>query len=184
MQLSRSCSKAERLLGSLKIHNLCFSEQLCSLGGFCEFPSLESLFLKNCSVKLNRVKSLKLRRCDLNANSTAINSETSSSAIVDAIPRDLKSLGMLSSLVRLSLEDNSLSNECFLMDFSSLSMLSVNTIVSSSFTTTKNIESDASIEVLRSRTITLMRVRLMRLWLVSLKLTRFMLMMLELIAFT
>ncbi|GJS66937.1 TMV resistance protein N-like protein isoform X1 [Tanacetum coccineum] len=58
MQLSRSCSKAERLLGSLKIHNLCFSEQLRSLGGFCEFPSLKSLFLKNCSGLIEACESI------------------------------------------------------------------------------------------------------------------------------
>ncbi|GKC45144.1 Toll/interleukin-1 receptor domain-containing protein [Tanacetum coccineum] len=39
----------QQLLGSLKILDLSFSEKLCGVGGFCELPSLESLFLSNCS---------------------------------------------------------------------------------------------------------------------------------------
>ncbi|CAH1441194.1 unnamed protein product [Lactuca virosa] len=41
-QLTESCLKDKRLLGSLKILNLSFCEELRSLGGFEEFPALES----------------------------------------------------------------------------------------------------------------------------------------------
>ncbi|GKG32443.1 Toll/interleukin-1 receptor domain-containing protein, partial [Tanacetum coccineum] len=41
--------KRQKLLGSLKILDLSFSEQLRGVGGFFELPSLESLFLSNCS---------------------------------------------------------------------------------------------------------------------------------------
>ncbi|GJZ63251.1 TMV resistance protein N-like protein isoform X1 [Tanacetum coccineum] len=48
-KLTGSCSKAKRLLGSLKILDLSFSEHLRGVSGFCELRSLESLFLRNCS---------------------------------------------------------------------------------------------------------------------------------------
>ncbi|KAL7618627.1 hypothetical protein Lser_V15G03675 [Lactuca serriola] len=47
-QLIGSCSKDKRLLGSLKILNLSFCEQLYSLSGFDHLPSLERLILKGC----------------------------------------------------------------------------------------------------------------------------------------
>ncbi|CAI9269617.1 unnamed protein product [Lactuca saligna] len=40
-QLTRSCSKDNRLLGSLKILNLSFCEQLCCMGGIDRLPKLE-----------------------------------------------------------------------------------------------------------------------------------------------
>ncbi|KAJ0623449.1 putative TIR domain, P-loop containing nucleoside triphosphate hydrolase [Helianthus annuus] len=43
-----SCSKDEPLLGSLKILNLSFCEQLHSVGGFFELPALEKLIVKRC----------------------------------------------------------------------------------------------------------------------------------------
>lgn len=43
-----SYSKGKSLLGSLKILNLSFCEQLRSLGGFDHFPKLEMLILKGC----------------------------------------------------------------------------------------------------------------------------------------
>ncbi|XP_023767893.1 disease resistance protein RUN1 [Lactuca sativa] len=47
-QLIGSCSKEKRLLGSLKILNLSFCEQLHTLGGFSHFPKLERLILRGC----------------------------------------------------------------------------------------------------------------------------------------
>ncbi|KAL7617421.1 hypothetical protein Lser_V15G03794 [Lactuca serriola] len=47
-QLFGSCSKDKRLLGSLKILNLSFCEQLRSLGGFDHLPKVERLILKGC----------------------------------------------------------------------------------------------------------------------------------------
>nr|KAJ0227743.1 hypothetical protein LSAT_V11C100040600 [Lactuca sativa] len=47
-QLTGSCSKAKKLLGSLKILNLSFCEQLSILGGFDHLPKLERLILKGC----------------------------------------------------------------------------------------------------------------------------------------
>ncbi|KAJ9558778.1 hypothetical protein OSB04_013392 [Centaurea solstitialis] len=61
----------------------------------------------------------------LNGNNIGMNSKTSSSAIVEAIPRALDSnlIYLPSSLVCLSLQHNNLSNESFPKDMSSLSML-------------------------------------------------------------
>ncbi|XP_023751051.1 disease resistance protein RPV1 [Lactuca sativa] len=47
-QLTQSFSKDKRLLGSLKILNLSFCQQLRSLGGFDELPVLERLIVTNC----------------------------------------------------------------------------------------------------------------------------------------
>ncbi|XP_023751061.1 disease resistance protein RPV1 isoform X1 [Lactuca sativa] len=47
-QLTESCLKDKRLLGSLKILNLSFCEELRSLGGFEELPALERLIVTNC----------------------------------------------------------------------------------------------------------------------------------------
>ncbi|KVH80536.1 Ribosomal protein L2 domain 2, partial [Cynara cardunculus var. scolymus] len=90
--------------------------------------------------KVKNVKILKLDGCNrgettiemrddveetLNRNHIGMNSQTSSSAIMEAIPRAFESylIFVPSSLVCLSLEDNNLSNESFPMDMSSLSML-------------------------------------------------------------
>ncbi|XP_023751043.1 disease resistance protein RUN1 isoform X1 [Lactuca sativa] len=48
-QLTGSCSKNKRLLGSLKILNLSFCKKLGSLGGFDQIPALERLVVTNCS---------------------------------------------------------------------------------------------------------------------------------------
>ncbi|KAK9058344.1 hypothetical protein SSX86_023185 [Deinandra increscens subsp. villosa] len=47
-KVTRSCSNAKRLLGSLKILDLSFCERLRSLGGFLELPALERLIVANC----------------------------------------------------------------------------------------------------------------------------------------
>ncbi|XP_023767307.1 disease resistance protein RPV1 isoform X1 [Lactuca sativa] len=47
-QMIGSCSKDKRLLGSLKILNLSFCEQIRSLRGFDHLPKLERLILKGC----------------------------------------------------------------------------------------------------------------------------------------
>lgn len=91
-----------------------------------KLKSVKTLLLVGCnlgelSFMVRDMDSLKL----LNTNNIDINSQTSSTAIVEAIPRYLKSLAIsfLGSLVSLLLKDNNLSNESFPMDFSSLSML-------------------------------------------------------------
>nr|XP_043612294.1 inactive disease resistance protein RPS4-like [Erigeron canadensis] len=43
-----TCSNGQKLLGSLKVLNLSYCAQLHSVGGFCELPALESLYLTNC----------------------------------------------------------------------------------------------------------------------------------------
>ncbi|CAI9269647.1 unnamed protein product [Lactuca saligna] len=47
-KLDGYCLKDKRVLGSLKILNLSFCEQLVSLGGFDEIPTLERLIVTNC----------------------------------------------------------------------------------------------------------------------------------------
>ncbi|XP_023751026.1 disease resistance protein RUN1 isoform X1 [Lactuca sativa] len=47
-KLTGSCLKNKRLLGSLKILNLSFCEELCCLGCFANMPSLERLIVRNC----------------------------------------------------------------------------------------------------------------------------------------
>ncbi|KAI3510917.1 hypothetical protein L1887_18056 [Cichorium endivia] len=47
-QLDGCCVKHKMFLGSLKILNLSFCEQLVSLGGFDELPALERLIVTNC----------------------------------------------------------------------------------------------------------------------------------------
>ncbi|XP_042758826.1 disease resistance protein RUN1 isoform X1 [Lactuca sativa] len=173
-QLIGSCSKNKRLLGSLKILNLSFCEQLRSLSGFDELSALERLIVRNCSnllevsdsieqcfelilidlsycIKLEKlprslgmlkkVKTLLLKGCNLGepqidttemdsmeklkTNNIDISTLTSSSTVLEAIPRDLKffAVSLPRSLVSLSLENNNLSTESFPMDFSCLSML-------------------------------------------------------------
>ncbi|KAJ9558560.1 hypothetical protein OSB04_013174 [Centaurea solstitialis] len=91
--------------------------------------------------KLKNIKTLVLDGCNLGESPTktrdmalprmikyhnlGINSQTSSSATVEAIPRAFKSfmISLPSSLVCLSLKDNNLSDNSFPTDFSSLSML-------------------------------------------------------------
>ncbi|KAJ9558662.1 hypothetical protein OSB04_013276 [Centaurea solstitialis] len=91
--------------------------------------------------KLRNVKTLNLDGCNLSqfpikmsyvelpkmfeVNNIVISAQTSSSNIMDIIPRDFRSHGIYlpSSLVWLSLKDNQLSNESFPMDMSSLCML-------------------------------------------------------------
>ncbi|GJT31104.1 Toll/interleukin-1 receptor domain-containing protein [Tanacetum coccineum] len=87
------------LVGSLNEMRRGKSEQLRGVGGFCELPTLESLFLNGCN------------KGEL--------------AVVEAVQRDFKSSAVYfpSSLVMLSLANNNLSNESFPMDLSCLSML-------------------------------------------------------------
>ncbi|KAI7753374.1 hypothetical protein M8C21_020026, partial [Ambrosia artemisiifolia] len=85
--------------------------------------------------KLKKVRTLLLDGCnfcesesemwDTNSSDTSINSQTSSSTIIDAVPSDLKFFVTFfpTSLIVLSLANNNLSNESFPRDFSSLSML-------------------------------------------------------------
>ncbi|KAL7617147.1 hypothetical protein Lser_V15G03466 [Lactuca serriola] len=173
-KLDGSCLKDKKLLGSLKILNLSFCKQLCSLGEFDQLPALERLIVRNCigllevceSIErcvelvlidlsyckkleklprnigmLKNVKTLLLDGCNLcdsrienrdtdspeicMANNMVINIRTSSSALMGAIPSDLKlfAISLPRSLVTLSLSNNNLSTESFPMDFSCLSIL-------------------------------------------------------------
>ncbi|KAL7619243.1 hypothetical protein Lser_V15G02944 [Lactuca serriola] len=140
----KQCLKDKRLLGSLKILNLSFCEELCSIGGFEELPALERLIVTNCiglvelceSIEacvelflidlsycnkleklprtinmLKKVTTLLLEGCNLGESQMEImdmdsreivKAKTSSSAVLDAIPSDLKffAASLPSSLVR------------------------------------------------------------------------------------
>ncbi|KVI00501.1 hypothetical protein Ccrd_021257 [Cynara cardunculus var. scolymus] len=151
--LTESCSKGgKQLLGSLKILDLSFCEQLRTLGGFLEFPALERLILVKCKeltevcgtiencVKLvlidlsycNMLKKLpravvKLKKVETllldGCNLGEFPIDMNLPEMV--IPRDFRSfvVSLSSSLACLSLKNNNLCNESFPMDFSSLSML-------------------------------------------------------------
>ncbi|XP_076885379.1 disease resistance protein ADR2-like [Bidens hawaiensis] len=60
-QLDGSCSNDKLFLGSLKILDMSFCEQLRSIGGFSELPALERLIVKNC-ISLTEV-SESVRQC-------------------------------------------------------------------------------------------------------------------------
>ncbi|KAK9050525.1 hypothetical protein SSX86_030505 [Deinandra increscens subsp. villosa] len=167
-RLVGSGSKDKQLLGSLKILNLSFCEQLHRLGGFFELPALEKLIVRNCirllevceSVEkcvelvhidlsycyklkmlplslgnLKKIKTLLLDGCssgesqikmwDMNSTHISMNSQTSLSPIMKAIPRESKffTSSLPTTLIFLSLANNNLSNDSFPMDFSCLSML-------------------------------------------------------------
>nr|XP_043611786.1 disease resistance protein RUN1-like [Erigeron canadensis] len=145
-QLIGSCSEDKRILGSLKILDVSFCEQLDKLGGFYELPTLERLIARNCIRLIKICESLEecielvyidLSYCvKLEKLPTAIgklkNVETllldgcdTSSSIMEEVPSHLNFnvISLLSSLVRLSLANNNLSNESFPMDMSSLSSL-------------------------------------------------------------
>ncbi|KAL8262709.1 hypothetical protein R6Q59_024058 [Mikania micrantha] len=146
-----SSSNENRLLRSLKILDLSFCEQLHSVGGFFLLPILERLILRNCTSlievcesieqcddlvhvdlsychklrklpkslgKLSKVKTLLLDGCNFGESHNEMRN-------AKAIPSDLKfiMISLPSSLRKLSLADNNLSNECFPMDFSCLAML-------------------------------------------------------------
>ncbi|KAL7618873.1 hypothetical protein Lser_V15G03789 [Lactuca serriola] len=118
-QLIGSCSKDKRLLGSLKILNLSFCEQLRSLGGFDHLPKLERLILRGCSGLLDVCESieqcLKLVHIDLSYCNKVVK-----------LPR---SLGMLKKVKTLLL------NGCYLCesrikirDMDSLELVKANNI--------------------------------------------------------
>ncbi|CAI9269421.1 unnamed protein product [Lactuca saligna] len=145
-KLDGSCLKDKRLLGSLKILNLSFCKKLRSLGDFDQLPALESYckklekhprnigMLKNvktmlldgcspCGSRIENRGSDSLELCK--ANNIDINTRTSSSASVGAIPSDLKlfAIYLPRSLVSLSLANSNLSTKSFPMDMSCLSVL-------------------------------------------------------------
>nr|KAJ0194373.1 hypothetical protein LSAT_V11C800450650 [Lactuca sativa] len=60
-KLIRSCAKDKRFIGSLKILNLIFCEQLRSLVGFVEFPALEILIATNCNELVEVCESVQIR---------------------------------------------------------------------------------------------------------------------------
>ncbi|KAK9058324.1 hypothetical protein SSX86_023165 [Deinandra increscens subsp. villosa] len=139
-------SKDKRLLGSLKILDLSFCEQLLSLGGFLEIPALERLIVRNC-ISLIEVcdtieQCVELVLIDLSycytlkkvpisigklkkVKTLILDGCSSRESQIETIPCDLKliAFSLPCSLVKLSLADNNLSNESFPMDWSCLSML-------------------------------------------------------------
>ncbi|KAL7618869.1 hypothetical protein Lser_V15G03781 [Lactuca serriola] len=169
-----SFSKDKRLLGSLKILNLSFCEQLRSFCGIDHLHKLERLILKGCirllevceSIgqcfelvlidlsycnkleklprsldMLKKVETILLNGCYLGesqikirdmdssemlkANNIGINTITSSSSLLQAMPSYSKffAISLPISLVSLSLKNNDLSTESFPLDFSCLTML-------------------------------------------------------------
>ncbi|KAL8262634.1 hypothetical protein R6Q59_023983 [Mikania micrantha] len=146
-----SSSNDKRSLGSLKILDMSFCEQLHSVGGFSELPTLERLILTNCTGLIEVCESIeqcddlvhidlsycyKLRKlpkslAKLKKVQTLLLDGCSSreSQIemgnVKVIPSYLmfNMISLLSSLRILSLVNNKLSNECFPMDLSCLALL-------------------------------------------------------------
>ncbi|KAD5802403.1 hypothetical protein E3N88_13763 [Mikania micrantha] len=146
-----SSSNDKRSLGSLKILDMSFCEQLHSVGGFSELPTLERLILTNCIGLIEVCESIeqcddlvhidlsycyKLRKlpkslAKLKKVQTLLLDGCSSreSQIemgnVKVIPSYLmfNMISLLSSLRILSLVNNKLSNECFPMDLSCLALL-------------------------------------------------------------
>ncbi|XP_052622781.1 disease resistance protein RPV1 [Lactuca sativa] len=124
-QLIGSCSKDKRLLGSLKILNLSFCEQLHSLGGFDHLPKLERLILKGCIGLLEICESIE--QCH-----ELVHIDLSYCKKLEKLPR---SLGMLKKVRTLLL------NGCYfgesqikIRDMDSLEMLKTNHIGISSIT--------------------------------------------------
>ncbi|XP_076913282.1 disease resistance-like protein DSC1 [Bidens hawaiensis] len=145
-QLVGSCSKDKSLLGSLKILDLSFSEQLHSLGGFIELPALERLIVRKCISLIEVCESItqcvELVHIDLSycyklgrhpisigklkkVKTLLLDGCSSCQAQIEAIPSDLKLsvFSLPSSLRTLSLANNNLCNESFPKDLSCLSML-------------------------------------------------------------
>ncbi|PWA63322.1 toll/interleukin-1 receptor (TIR) domain-containing protein [Artemisia annua] len=143
--LTGSCSKDDRLLGSLKILDLSYCYKLNCIAGFSELPMLETLFLRNCTslnevsesiahcdelvfIDLSNCKELRMlpRLAKLKkVEKLVLDGCNIGELAMEVLPRDSKSLQFFlpSSLVSLSLANNKLSNESFPMDFSCLSML-------------------------------------------------------------
>ncbi|XP_023741123.1 disease resistance protein RPV1 isoform X1 [Lactuca sativa] len=101
----RYCNKLEKLtMGMLKM--------------------VKTLLLDGCNLGRSQIE-IKDKCKMVEANNIGINTKVSSSAVLEAIPSDLKffTISLPSSLVRLSLANNNLYTESFPMDFSCLSML-------------------------------------------------------------
>ncbi|KAD5802430.1 hypothetical protein E3N88_13790 [Mikania micrantha] len=150
-RLIGSTSKDKRLLGSLKILDLSFCEQLHSVGGFFLLPALERLILGHCTFLINVCESIdqcdELVHIDLSycyklkklpnslgklkkVKTLLLDGCNSCESQIEmrnekAIPNDLKffMISLPSSLRILSLANNNLYNECFPMDLSCLAML-------------------------------------------------------------
>ncbi|KAL8262689.1 hypothetical protein R6Q59_024038 [Mikania micrantha] len=140
-----------RLLGSLKILDLSFCEQLHSIGGFFLLPVLEGLILKYCTGLIEVCESIeqcddlvhidlcycyKLRKLPkslgkltkvktLLSHDCNFGESHNEMGNAKAIPSDLNfpMIPLPSSLRILSLANNELSNKCFPMDWSCLAML-------------------------------------------------------------
>ena len=137
-----SCSKDKRVFGSLKILDLSFCEQLQKLGGFYQLPTLERLIASNCKRLIEVCESLgecvELVHIDLSycikleKLPTALHKlnkdckllldgcNTCESILQQMVP---SAISFPSSLGKLSLKNNNLSNESFPMDLSCLSGL-------------------------------------------------------------
>ncbi|XP_071718519.1 disease resistance protein RPV1-like [Rutidosis leptorrhynchoides] len=137
-------SGKKRLFGSLKFLDLSFCEHLEKLGSFHEIPILQRLVVRNCISLIEICESLE--HC-----AELVLIDVSYCNMLEKLPRAISKLkkletllldgfntgerqitivrwfeiSFLSSLVKLSLAHNNLSNESFPMDFSFLSMLKV-----------------------------------------------------------
>ncbi|KAL8204488.1 hypothetical protein R6Q57_010111 [Mikania cordata] len=139
-------SKDKQLLRSLKILDLSFCEQLHTLGGFSELPAVERLIVRSCISLIEVCESIeqcvelvyidlcnccKLKRVPVsigkltNVKTLLLDGCNIRESQIEAIPSDSKffAISLPKSLRNLSLANNNLSNECFPMDFSCLSML-------------------------------------------------------------
>nr|XP_043611775.1 disease resistance protein RUN1-like [Erigeron canadensis] len=141
-KLIGSCSKDERILGSLKILHLSFCEHLHKLGCFYELPKLERLIARNCIRLIEICESFEdcAELCHIDL-SYCVKLEKIPRAI-HKLKKDFKlfldgcnthesilqelvysAISFTSSLVSLSLANNNLTNESFPMDWSCLSRL-------------------------------------------------------------
>ncbi|CAI9269598.1 unnamed protein product [Lactuca saligna] len=131
-----SYAKDKRFLGSLKILNLSFCEQLCSLGGFDQVPLLERLILTDCICLIDVCESIE--RC-----SALVLVDLSYCNKLEKLPRII---GMLNKVKTLLLEGCNLGKSgTEIIDIDSPKMFMANNIdintITSSYTILEAIPS-------------------------------------------
>ncbi|CAI9269599.1 unnamed protein product [Lactuca saligna] len=135
-KLFGSYAKDKRFLGSLKILNLSFCEQLCSLGGFDQVPLLERLILTDCICLIDVCESIE--RC-----SALVLVDLSYCNKLEKLPRII---GMLNKVKTLLLEGCNLGKSgTEIIDIDSPKMFMANNIdintITSSYTILEAIPS-------------------------------------------